>query len=183
MNFISITVMAIVLALSGLAIAQPKSSKPEAETLAFLKKHDAEIHAFLLDLRQNDRADYRSALADAKIAAREHRNLIEFDAAGAAAYLEMYRIDFEAIGVADQIVLTDDEDRRQELRGELRKLIALSFDQWVIFERAKLRKLAADVESMQQSLAADIKNKSAVVDHDIDALIAESRKYQKEKSR
>ena len=91
-----------------------------AAALTFLEKRAPEIYAEISSLRDSAPTDYRSALDDAAAAAEDCRKLEaagETEAAGAR--LSMYEIDFEAIGVADEIVQSTDAAQTERLTQKL----------------------------------------------------------------
>lgn len=154
----------------------------DAAALAFLATHAPQIHAQVAPLEKSAPEDFRSAIDDAKEAAAEHAKLTTSgDTATAAAYLKMYAIDFDAIGVADEIVLTTDEAEKAKLTAKLRTLIAASFEQWTIVEQARVRRVEAELARLKAELQQAVSDKEKVIDKDTAALIGESRAFHQSK--
>ena len=155
---------------------------PDAEALAFLKANAPQIHTQIAPLEKADPQDFRSAIDEAKEAAAEHGKFTASgDTAAAAAYLKMYAIDFEAIGVADDIVLATDEAEKARLTAKLRTLIAASFEQWAIVEQARVRRVEAELTKLKAELQQALADKDKVIEKDTAALIEECRAFQKSK--
>lgn len=155
---------------------------PDAEALAFLKTHAPQIHAQVAPLEMSAPQDFRSAIDDAKKAAAEYEKLTTSgDTATAAAHLKMYLMDFEAIGIADDIVLTADATEKTKLTAKLRTLIAASFEQWAIVEQARVRRVEAELTKLKAELQQTLADKDKVIEKDTAALIEECRAFQKSK--
>ena len=156
---------------------------PDAEALAILKTNAPQIHAQVAPLEKNDPQDFRSALDEAKEAAAEHAKLTASgDTAAAAAYLKMYAIDFEAISVADDIVLATDEAEKAKLTAKLRTLITASIEQWAIVEQARVRRVEAELAKLKTELQQALADKGKVIEKDTATLIEECREYQAKKA-
>jgi hypothetical protein len=156
----------------------------DAEALAFLKTHAPKIFAEISALKDVEPADYRSALDDARKAAAD---CTKFTAAGdtnaAAAGVKMYEIDFAAIGVADEIVASKDDAEKQRLTDKLHGLIDASFEQWVIVEQARIRRLDKELAALKSEVTNAITNRAKVVAADTAQLIEESRTFRKNKNK
>ncbi len=158
-------------------IAQAETT--EADALAFLKKHAPDIHAKLTALKSADAADYANALEDAIQATEEHAKIeASGDTEAAAAHVKMYRIDFAAIALSDQILRTKDESEKQVLTTQLRQLISDSFDQWTIVEQARIRRIEKELNNLKTDLQKAITDRDKVIDSDTQKLIEESKAYQ-----
>jgi hypothetical protein len=93
----------------------------------------------------------------------------------------MYRIDFAAISLSDQILRTSDADEKQKLTVRLRQLIAESFDQWIIVEQARIRRLEKELAGLKVDFQTALTDREKVIERDTLKLIEESRAYQAEK--
>ena len=156
----------------------------DADALKFLQKETPKIYEQVAPLEKSDAEDFRSAMDDAKKAATDHAALIASgDTSTAAAYLKMYELDFQAIALADEIVLTSDEATKQSLTDKLKVVIAASLEQWAIVEQARIRRLEADLAKLKAEFNEAIQNKSKVIDKDTASLIEECRDYQKTKTK
>ena len=176
------TLLQLIAALALLLLPAAAQST-DAEALTFLKAHAPKIHAEISALKNSEPADYRSALADARKTAAEHAKLtVAGDAKAAAACLKMYEIDFEAIGIADEIVASKDTAETERLTKQLRGLIDASFAQWAIVEQARARRLEKELTSLKNELAAAMANRTKVVDGDTTKLIEECRAFQRTKA-
>lgn len=170
------------LAMLALSLLPAAAQSTDAEALAFLKKHAPKVHAQIVVLEKAEPADYRDALADARKAAAEFAKLeTARDAAATAAYLKMYELDFEAIGVADDIVASTDAAETERLTKRLRGLLDASFEQWAIVEQARIARLEKELAALKQEHATAVANRAKVVDGDTAKLIEESRAFQKSK--
>ena len=108
-------------AVLALLLLSAAAQSIHADALTFLKKHAPEIHAEISALKNGEPADYRSALDDARKAAAEHAKLIATgDTKAAAACVKMYAIDFEAVGISDEIVASKDDAEKARLTTKLR---------------------------------------------------------------
>jgi hypothetical protein len=154
----------------------------DAETLTFLQKQTPELYQKVAPLEKSDPEDFRSAMDDAKKAATDHAALIAAgDTTTAAAYLKMYALDFQAITLADKIVLATDEAEKEKLTVKLKSIIAASVEQWTIVEQARIRRLEAELAKLKSEFEAAITDKSKVIEKDTASLIEECRDYQKQK--
>ncbi|MEM8956073.1 MAG: hypothetical protein AAGD22_18105 [Verrucomicrobiota bacterium] len=148
--------------------------------MSFLEKEAPELLEDFRWLKKNDPSGYRSSLEDATVAAHEYSHLLKIgEKKTASAYLKMYKIDFEAIGIADEIVTSTDEGERKQLKSSLRKLVAASYEQWVIVERARITRLEQEVARLRKDFESTIQDKAAVIDADVQSLIQESRDFRK----
>ena len=155
----------------------------DADALAFLKTHAPEIHAQVAPLEMSAPQDFRSAIDDAKEAAAEHAKLTTSgDTATSTAYLKMYAIDFDAIGIADDIVLATDEAEKAKLTAKLRTLITASIEQWAIVEQARVRRVEAELAKLKTELQQALADKGKVIEKDTATLIEECREYQAKKA-
>lgn len=156
----------------------------DADALTFLKKHAPEIHAEISALKSSAPADYRSALDDARKAATEHAKLIAAgDTKAAAACVKMYATDFEAVGIADEIVASKDEAAKTRLTTKLRGLIDASFAQWTIVEQARIQRLDKELVALKTDYQQAVADRAKVVERDTAKLIEESRTFQKSKAK
>lgn len=172
------------LAALALLLAPVAAQSTDADALAFLKKHAPEIHAEISTLKNSEPADYRSALDDARKAAAEHAKLIAAgDAKAAAACVKMYAIDFEAIGVADEIIASKDDAEKARLTTKLRGLIDASFEQWAVVEQARIQRLDRELAALKTDYQQAITDRTKVVERDTAQLIEESRAFQKSKTK
>jgi hypothetical protein len=145
------------------------------EALTFLKNNCPEIHAKITSLKGDD---YATAIADARVAAVDFVRLKEAgDNAVANAYLKMYEIDFEAIGVADEIAASKDEKETERLKEKLSKLIAASFDKWAVVEQARVARLEKELGKLKLELQTAVREREKVIAADTAQLIEEARKY------
>lgn len=150
--------------------------------LAFLKRHAPEIHREVVSLRESDPKGYRDSVEEAAEAAREHAWLLKWgEKATAAAFLKMYKIDFDAIVVADEIVASDDDKEKKRLKEELRKLVDASFEQWALVEKARVERLEREVAALRRDFEEAMANREDVVAHDCEALLEETRAFRKSK--
>lgn len=156
----------------------------DAEALTFLKKHAPEILTEITKLKATAAADYRSALDDARKAAADYGKLeAAGDTAAAAAYVKMYAIDFDAIGVADDIVASKDEAEKTRLTQKLRELIAASFDQWTKVEQARVRRIEKELAGLKSDLQTALREREKVIESDTARLIGESKSHQAAKKK
>ena len=153
----------------------------EAEFLGFLKMHVPEVHEVVIELRKSDPVDYQEALREAEAAQANFERVRKYSAEGAAAFLEMFRLDFFAVGIADEIVLSDDPDEKTRLKTELTKMIGESFDQWEIYERARIEQLERALKQTREQFEEEAESKAEIVEQDVEQLLKESRQYQREK--
>ncbi len=151
----------------------------ESETLKFLQESAPDVHQELAQLKIAEPDVYNETLNEAVEMHAEYNRVIRFSRKGAAAYLEMYLIDFDAVWYSDEIAKSRDKLKINELTEELSKLISDSFDQWMIYEQEKLKKIAADLEVAAKNLDQNARNKSEIVKDDTHTLIEQSREYLK----
>ncbi len=163
-----------------LKTAPMTSHRGDAENaVLFLEKNASEILSELKKLKITDKESYKGALSDAIVAQKEFTKVMGYDPVAAKSYLQMYRNDFEAIGYADEIALSKDPQEIAQLRIELKKLIGQSFEHWVIYERARLKHLQAELTKLKKNFEEDSKQKEAVIKHDMESLIKESKAFWK----
>ena len=163
-------------------LALPLLAQSETEALSFLQKHHPAIHAKLQSLKSTDRADYDNAIAEAEKAATDFARIEQAgDQTAAAAFLKMYALDFEAVSLSDQFLSASDDSQRQALKEKLRGVVAASFDHWEIVERARIKRLEAELTRVKAELETAVKNRDTVIKDDTDALIEESRAYRASK--
>jgi hypothetical protein len=175
--------MKLILLILALVPALLRAQVTDADALAFLQKHAPEIHRQVAPLAKSDPQDFRSALDDAKAAAAEHAKFVAAgDTAAAAASLKMYALDFDAIGLADDIVQSKDDAETKQLTAKLREVIAASYEQWAIVEQARIRRMEAELAKLKTELQAALADKNGVVEKDTAALIEECREYQRKKN-
>ncbi|MEM9017973.1 MAG: hypothetical protein AAGC68_13245 [Verrucomicrobiota bacterium] len=153
----------------------------ERELLKRLEDMAPEIHEELRRIEKTDPRIFREELEAAGSAFNEYDRVRGFSETGAAAFWEMYRIDFEAVWYSDKIAsLGEGEpEKASELRKELKSLISKSFDSWLVYEEEKLEKVRADLRVAESNLRRHRKEKEAIVEGDTDELIEESRRYWK----
>lgn len=172
------------LATLALLLLPAAAQSTDADTVAFLKTHAPEIHAEISALKNSEPADYRSALDDARKAAAEHAKLIAAgDTKAAAACVKMYAIDFEAIGIADEIIASKDEAEKARLTTKLRGLIDASFEQWAIVEQARIQRLDKELAALKGDYQQAVADRAKVIERDTAKLIEESRAFQKAKTK
>lgn len=148
----------------------------DSEALTFLKTNRPEIHAAIIELKVTDPTDYRNALDHACIATADHARIVATgDTSAAAAYLKMYQIDFDAIGVADELAQTTDEAKKETLTQELRVLIDASFSQWALVEQARIKRLEKELAMLKVDLQKKISDRKNVVESDAQLLIREAK--------
>ncbi len=154
------------------------------DALAFVQQHAPEVHSRLLQLQTTDDMDYRSALDEASQAAADHAKILATgDTAAAAAFVKMYVIDFRAISVSDKLVSATDEAEKAQLRIDLQKLIAQSFDQWIIVEQARIQRMERELAALKADFLKAQHEREKVIESDTDKLIEESRAYQQQKAK
>ncbi|MEM7144661.1 MAG: hypothetical protein AAF591_05970 [Verrucomicrobiota bacterium] len=147
---------------------------------AFLKKNAPGVLSEILLLENEDPEGYRVSVEEAAEAAREHGRLVELgERAAAAAYLRMYRIDFDAVAVADEIVMSGDNAERERMKEELRRLVDASFEQWLIVEKARVERLEREVAALREDFEAVKANRAEVVAEDCEALLEETRAFRR----
>ena len=162
----------------------PLLAQTEADALAFLQKHQPTIHAKVAGLKSTDASDYDSAISEAKQAVQSYARITSAgDTVAAAAYLKMYALDFEAISLSDAYLATKDESDRNSLKAKLQQVITASFDQWTIVERARVRRLEAELAKAKAELEAAVADRDLVILSDTDSIIEESRAYQAAKKK
>ena len=168
----------------SLLLLPAAAQSTDAEALAFLKKHAPKIHAEISALEKSGPADYRSALDDARKAAADYAKLeTAGDAKAAAAYLKMYAIDFEAIGIADEIVARKDAAESERMTKKLRGVIDASFEQWAIVEQARIQRLDKELAALKGDYQQAVADRAKVIERDTAKLIEESRAFQKAKTK
>ena len=140
-----------------------------------------EIHEELQLLKESEPTVFADEIERLRGAIAERDRVAKFSKQGAEAYWQMYRIDFEAVWYSDEIAASKDPQKTGELKRELKKQIAKSFDQWAIYEKAKLEKVKKDLEAAEAELAQHLANKNGIVEEDTEALIQESRDYLQKK--
>ena len=156
----------------------PLLAQSEGESLSFLQKHHPAIHAKLQALKTTNRADYDSAIAEAEKAATDYARIEQAgDQPAATAFLKMYALDFEAVSLYDQFLTATDEIQRKEFKAKLRDVIAASFDQWQIVERARIKRLESELARVKAELETAVENRDTVITDDTEAVIEESRAY------
>lgn len=153
----------------------------EAELLAFLEQHLPEVHEVVIELRETDPYDFKEALREAEDAKASFERVRKYSAVGAAAFLEMFRIDFFAVGIADEIVLSDDPDEKARLKTQLTKMIDDSFDHWVVYERARIEQLERVLKQTRERFEEEAGSKAEIIEQDVEQLLRESRQYQRDK--
>jgi hypothetical protein len=154
----------------------------DAEALAFLNKEVPSVFSQIAPLEQRDPQDFRSALDEAKEAAEKHAKLIaNGETAAAAAAVKMYALDFAAISLADAFLLSTDETEKASLTVKLKARIAESFDQWLIVEQSRLRRLEAELAKLRSEISKAASDKTNVIEKDAASLIEECRQYQMKK--
>ena len=169
-------------AFPGLRAATPDDQ--DAASLEFLRKNAPAIHTIILSLKDGEPEDYRSAMSDAAEAAADHAALSAAgDSKAAEARLRMYVIDFDAIGVADEIAACKDEAKLPELKTKLRALIDASFAQWAIVEDARIRRMEKELAALKTAYADAVNRRAEVVESDAATLIEECREFQKNKTK
>ncbi len=168
------------LAALALLLAPALAQDADMAAIAFLQKHAPKIHADIAALKTTAPADYRSALDDAAKAAADYAKLAD-DPKAASAFLKMYALDFEAVGIADAIVASNDAAQTERLTKQLRGLIDASFEQWAIVEQARIARLEKELAVLKTEHAAAVASRAKVVDTDAAKLIEESRAFQKSK--
>jgi hypothetical protein len=174
--------MKFILLIFALMSAPLRAQVTDAGALAFLQKHAPEIHRQVAPLEKSDPQDFRSAIDDAKQAATEHAKFVAAgDTAAAAASLKMYALDFAAIGLADDIVQSKDDEETKQLTAKLREVISASCEQWAIVEQARIRRMEGELAKLKTELQAALADKNGVVEKDTAALIEECREYQRKK--
>lgn len=162
--------------LSMFAIAGAQNGD-ERDLLQFLKKNAPAVHESVLKLRDSAPADYQEALKESEEARMNYERVRRFSQEGAAACLEMFRIDYFAIGVADEIVLSKDPAERARLKADLTRMIEDSFDQWVIYERARIEQLERAIQQSRKKFEEEAGAKADVVAHDVEQLLEASREH------
>ncbi len=173
-------ILVIFLLLSLTAFPCPAQS--EAEALAFVKQHHPAIHQKILTLKTTAPEDYQNALDDAIKATTDHQKILASgDAAAATAFLKMYDIDFAAIALSDQYLAAQTDPERTALKQQLQTKIAESFDQWLIVERSRVQRLEAELAKAKASVEEAARHREKVIAEDTEALLEESRTYQKSK--
>ena len=159
-------------------------AQSEAEALDFVKKHHAAIHEKITALKTRAPEDYQSAIEDAIRATADHARI---EAAGdkeaAAALVKMYAFDFAAITLSDQYLAAKTDSERDSLKQQLRSKIAESYDQWVIVERSRLKRLEAELQKAKTAFEDAVKSRDEVITEDTEALIEESRAFQTDKGK
>ena len=88
-----------------------------------------------------------------------------------------------AISVSDKLVLATDEPEKAQLRAELQKLIAQSFDQWIIVEQARIQRMEKELAALKADFQKAQHEREKVIESDTDKLIEESRAYQQQKAK
>ena len=150
--------------------------------LAFLKQHAGDIYTKITSLRDRDPDDYRDAMDDAQKAAADYAKIeATGDTAVAVAYVKMYHLDFQAITLSDQIIATTDKVEQQRLTQQLRELISQSFEQWIIVEQARVKRLEGELADVKAKLDHTLHDRAKAVDEDTAKLIEETRAYQAKK--
>ena len=145
------------------------------EALTFLKKNCPKIHTEITSLKGDV---YVRAIAGAQAAAADFARLKEAgDSSVADAYLKMYEIDFEAIGVADEIAASTDEKETERLQEKLGKLIAASFDKWAVVEQARIARMERDLDKLKTELRTAVRERDKVIAGDTAQIIEAARKY------
>jgi len=178
MKYLSILAVLTFLFVSG-AEAQADTGP---DLTGFLERKAPEVLAELKRLKSAAPDDYRETMAETVAAKSEYERVVAFSERGAEAYLQMYRLDFEAVWYSDEIAGSEDAAKSKELREELERLIADSFDQWIVYEQAKLDKLKADLATAGAQLEEHRRNKKEIVREDTEALIEEARVHLREAS-
>ena len=173
--------MKVLFALLLILPAQLFAKDSDADTLTFLKTHCPEIHAEIVLLAEADPDDYRSAMDDATGATATYAAFVAAeDTPTARASLKMYEIDFEAIGIADELTLTTDKAKKESLTKQLRLLIDASFSQWAIVEQARLRRLENEISELKAELEKTISDRKNVIESDLQVLIRNANTSQPE---
>ncbi|MFT5470149.1 MAG: hypothetical protein ACI8UO_005273 [Verrucomicrobiales bacterium] len=165
------------------AVLASAQEADESELLSFLRTNTKEVYDSVVMLRETDPADYQEALIEAAEAMASYENVRQHSKKGAAAYLKMFEIDYFAIGVADELVLSKDEKEQAELKAELTGMIERSFDQWVIYERARIEQLERAIKAAREKFDEEAATKESVVKQDMEQLLESTRAYQREKNR
>lgn len=158
-------------------------AQSEAEALDFVKAHHPAIHDKIVALKTTAPDDYQSALDDAEKAAADYARIeASGDKPAMEAFIKMYAIDFAAVTLSDKYLRATNDKDRADLKAQLRVKIAESFDCWVIVERARVKRLEAELAKAKVAIENAVTNREKVITDDTEALINESADYQKTKN-
>lgn len=159
----------------------PAIAATEAEVFDFLKKHAPEVYKEMVRLKKEEPKAYKVTWPETHDARQEYLRVRDYNPEAAEAYLKMFRIDFDVVGYSDELVQATDAEKVKQLREKIKEQIGKSFDQWVIYERARLAQLQTQLDKTKQNFEKDAANKAKVVEHDTEVLIQQSRRYYRKK--